>query len=100
VQSEVRDSQSWLGTPPPRPGRRLGSSGSQALRHPGAVGSYGRAENGELAHGLDLAQGQKKEGELWLVPPGESLALWWWWAWAWLELCGCSVWECREAFYG
>lgn len=40
----------------PKPVTRPGQFGSQALGHPGATGSCGRAENGEGTCGLHLAQ--------------------------------------------
>jgi hypothetical protein len=62
VQSEALDSQSWFGA------ERPGPSGFQALRHPGAGGSSGRAENRVGASRLNLAQGWGGgEGGLWLV---------------------------------
>lgn len=45
----------------PGPARRPELSGSQALGHLGTAGSYGRAENGVGACGLDLARGQDGE---------------------------------------
>lgn len=47
----------------PGPGKRLGPSGSQALGHPGATGSCGRAENGVEVRRLALALvwGRKEE---------------------------------------
>ena len=55
-----------------RPAKRSGPWCSQALGYPGAAGSLRRAENGTLALGLDLAQGQEKSGTLQLGPMGSS----------------------------
>lgn len=43
---------------------RPGPSGSQALGHPGAAGSPGRAENRVEACGLDLAWGKGEKSGL------------------------------------
>lgn len=86
AQSEVWDSWSWLGGP--RPARRPGLSGSQALRHPGTSGSCGRAENrvGGWQTGSSLRLRGKKRGAP-AGPMGRILGLttmglilvWWLW---------------------
>jgi hypothetical protein len=75
VQSETWNSRSWLrGLGPPK---SLGSWNSQALGHPGASGSHGRAESGIWALRLD--------------PKVIVLGLF---------SRRLSGWECRETFYG
>jgi hypothetical protein len=55
AQSEARTARAGFGVSGPV--MRLGLSGSQALGHPSATGSCGRAENGVGACRLDLAWG-------------------------------------------
>ena len=80
-----RTVRSGLGVP--RPARRPGMSGSQALGHPRITRRCGRAENGVEANRLYLAQGQRKvrhsswshrEKVVGLMGAGFSLA------WSWL----------------
>ena len=68
----MRHGTAGAGLEVPRHERRPGLSGFQALGHPGTVGSHRRADNGVVACRMDLGSGE--EGELRLVPWGESLA--------------------------
>lgn len=54
------------------PARRLGLSGSQAFRHPGTTGSYGRAENEWGPTGWIQPEARGEKGRLKLVLWGES----------------------------
>jgi hypothetical protein len=90
----------------PGPARRLVSSDSQALGHPGTTGSLRRAENGVGARGLDLALG--RGGKRGSAPAGscgiEFLACQPQQVWAWLG-GGCGwegrdlLWEIRQLLY-
>jgi hypothetical protein len=53
---------------------RPGLSGSQAVGHLGTTGSCRRAENEVRSPGAGSSPGEEREGELQLVPQGESLA--------------------------
>lgn len=55
----------------PEPAGMLGQSSSWALGYPGTTGSWGRAENGVGAHGLELAWGEGlKRGDSGCIPRG------------------------------
>jgi hypothetical protein len=80
-----------------RPIRTPGLPGSQALQHPGAARSHGRAENkwDPPARSSPVLKGGR--GELQMVPGERSP----WLVGGWLTwLGGCSGWEHKEAFSG
>jgi hypothetical protein len=90
MQSEVPGTaRAGLGVP--SLAGRQGPSGSQALGHPDAAVSHGRAENGVGAHRLDLGPGQRGKSSVGSSP---------WLVAMWLVWLGNSGWKNSETFHG